>query len=326
MALIASFMMPCFNGSYFIARCSLASFFQRFLSISGTIRPARDALKDLNVAAHSFYHEEALEEDAAQEAFAFLTLVADSEDRVSLRFLLGFGSSTWLAGQYAKLRAYCEETGLSPREALDKLVANEISLSGTGKLQARYKTVTARLQTLRDRVGTDLVNELLPEGAEDTRLLRDSVMLIVKDYMRAGPMLERVRNLITRPEIPEDEDFVRIMSLQKSKGLTSKVVLVLGCIEGLVPFINSKETQAEQREILREQRRLFYVAMPRPTDILVLSSFVTIDIHLAYKIGARTRAGSSGMAHTVATRFLAELGPTAPVAKVGATWERGGYV
>ena len=83
---------------------------------------ARDALKDLNVAAHSFYHEEALEEDAAQEAFAFLTLVADSEDRVSLRFLLGFGSSTWLAGQYAKLRAYCEETGLSPREACTVIV------------------------------------------------------------------------------------------------------------------------------------------------------------------------------------------------------------
>jgi hypothetical protein len=49
----------------------------------------RDALNELDVAAHSFYHEEAPEEDAAQEAFAFLTLLADRDDRVSLRFLLG---------------------------------------------------------------------------------------------------------------------------------------------------------------------------------------------------------------------------------------------
>ena len=75
----------------------------------------RDALKSRGVAAHSFYHEEALEEDAAQETFALLTLLATPEDRVSLRFLLGFGSSTWLKGQYAKLRSYCEKNGISPR-------------------------------------------------------------------------------------------------------------------------------------------------------------------------------------------------------------------
>ena len=84
----------------------------------------RDALRDSNVASHSFYHEEALEEDAAQEAYAYLTLVADPEDRVSLRFLLGFGSSTWLAGQYAKLRSYCNQTGASPKAALDELLGN----------------------------------------------------------------------------------------------------------------------------------------------------------------------------------------------------------
>ena len=77
----------------------------------------RDALRVSEVAAHSFYHEEALEEHAAQEAYAFLTLAADPEDRVSLRFLLGYGSSTWLAGQYAKLRLYCNQTGFSPKAA-----------------------------------------------------------------------------------------------------------------------------------------------------------------------------------------------------------------
>jgi superfamily I DNA/RNA helicase len=125
--------------------------------------------------------------------------------------------------------------------------------------------------------------------------------------------------------MPEQSDFVRIMSLQKSKGLTSKVVIVLGCIEGLAPFIDADETPAEQQEILREQRRLFYVAMTRPSDILVLSSFVALDRHLAYKIGASTRFGLTLRARTIASRFLGQLGATTPAAKAGAAWEASGY-
>jgi superfamily I DNA/RNA helicase len=285
----------------------------------------RDALKNLNVAAHSFYHEEALEEDAAQEAFAFLTLLAAPEDRVSLRFLLGFGSTTWLAGQYTKLRSYCEETGVSPKEALDQLVGNKVSVAGSGKLVARYQEIVSRLETLHELAGEELVNQLFPDGLEDTKLLRDSVMLIIEDDLEAPAILERLRNLITQPEIPEDENFVRIMSLQKSKGLTSKAVIVLSCIEGLVPFIDPDETPAEQQEIEREQRRLFYVAMTRPRDILLLSSFTTIETSMAYKVGAKTLSGYGGPRRTVASRFLSELGPTTPTAKVGTAWAAGGF-
>ena len=127
----------------------------------------RDKLKNLEVAAHSYYHEEALEEDAAQEAFALLSLLATPEDRVSLRFLLGFGSTNWLAGQYAKLRAHCEGTGLSPKEVLDKLVASEIALPGTSKLATRYQLIATRLQGLSAVRGQELIDELFPEGSAE---------------------------------------------------------------------------------------------------------------------------------------------------------------
>lgn len=285
----------------------------------------RDALTAMAVNAHSFYHEEALEEEAAQEAFAFLTLLADPEDRVSLRFLLGFGSGTWLSGQYAKLWRYCDETGSSPKDALDELRAGELALPGTAKLLARYRQIASRLEELKDFKGETLVNELFPEGRKEAKLLRDSVMLIIEDEMEPSDMLDRVRNLITQPEMPEDENFVRIMSLQKSKGLTSKVVIVLGCIQGLVPFVDPKETPAEQREILQEQRRLFYVALTRPTDILVLSSFRSIEKRLAFKIGASVGLAIGGEARTIASRFFGELGPTTPPARAGTAWEASGY-
>jgi len=285
----------------------------------------RDALKDLHVAAHSFYHEEALEEDQAQEAFAYLTLLADQDDRVALRFLLGFGSGTWLAGQYAKIRNYSEQNGLSPRETLEILAKGEAILPGSAKLQGRYKSIASRLAALQGLTGIHLVDGLFPENVEETRLLRESITPIVQDDMEASAMLDRLRNLITQPEMPEDADFVRIMSLQKSKGLTSKAVIVTGCIEGLVPFIDADEPVAEQREIEREQRRLFYVAITRPTDILVISSFASIDRHLAHRIGAETIPGFSQQARTIASRFLAELGPTTPVNKTGTQWEGDGY-
>jgi ATP-dependent exoDNAse (exonuclease V) beta subunit len=72
-----------------------------------------------------------------------------------------------------------------------------------------------------------------------------------------------------------------------------------------------------RQELLREQRRLFYVAMTRPTDILVLSSFITIENHLAFKIGAKIQSGRRGQRRTIASRFFAELGPTTPPSRDG---------
>jgi superfamily I DNA/RNA helicase len=104
--------------------------------------------------------------------------------------------------------------------------------------------------------------------------------------MTPDKLFHRLRDLITQPEVPESEDFVRIMSLQKSKGLTSKAVIVLGCVEGLLPVTDPELSMAERVDLLQDQRRLFYVAVTRPTDMLMLSSFRTIQSALAFKIGA----------------------------------------
>jgi ATP-dependent DNA helicase UvrD/PcrA len=73
--------------------------------------------------------------------------------------------------------------------------------------------------------------------------------------------------------------------------------------------------------ILQEQRRLFYVALTRCTEILVVSSATQMARNFAWKIGARVVPGSSQYARTVASQFLDELGPSAPVAIPGANWQ-----
>jgi superfamily I DNA/RNA helicase len=129
-----------------------------------------------------------------------------------------------------------------------------------------------------------------------------------------------VTSVVTQPATPEEGEYVRVMSLHKSKGLTSKALIVAGCIEGLIPYLQQDWTPTELDTNIKEQRRLFYVAITRATDILVISSFATIERKLFHQIGARVRAGYEKQARTISSRFLGELGPWAPHPETGAGW------
>jgi DNA helicase II / ATP-dependent DNA helicase PcrA len=65
----------------------------------------RDQIRDREIPVHSFYHEEALEDKSAQRAFALLALLVDAEDRVALRWWLGYTlhrkARDFLCGPYA---------------------------------------------------------------------------------------------------------------------------------------------------------------------------------------------------------------------------------
>ncbi|MFN8764657.1 MAG: ATP-dependent helicase [Pirellulaceae bacterium] len=273
----------------------------------------RQKLLDANIAAHSFYHEEALEADEAREAFSFLSLVANPKDRVSLRYLLGCQSNSWLANQYKLIRQHCDTDGSHPWDVLEQLEAGTLVLGRTSEIVARFRQVKAKLTDLQGQELTDLVDRLFPEDKEWAQVIREMSLLGIDDLESAPDLLNHVRTKITQPEMPEAGAFARIMSLHKSKGLTAKAVIVCGCIEGLVPFRNDDVPAAEQQKNLREQRRLFYVAITRCTEFLAVSSFSTIESAVAFKIGAKT-AGRGTTVNTIASRFLGELGPQSPAA------------
>src|SRR5439155_12745859 len=98
----------------------------------------RDSLNNVAVAnlrlwaARSFFYEEALDEPEAQEGFTLLTLLSDPDDRVALRTWAGLGSATARTGGWSRIRAYCVNAGVAPREALAALAAGTITLPYTG--------------------------------------------------------------------------------------------------------------------------------------------------------------------------------------------------
>jgi superfamily I DNA/RNA helicase len=148
-----------------------------------------------------------------------------------------------------------------------------------------------------------------------------SALLATPQLEGTGDLFDRIKTHVTQPEMPEEGEFVRVMSLHKSKGLTSKIAIVAGCTQGLIPFQDKEQSPIEQDAILQEQRRLFYVAITRCTEVLVLSSAARMERQLAWKIGAQLQPGRSNVGSTIASQFIDELGPTAPAPRRGTDWE-----
>jgi len=290
----------------------------------------RDALNALGVFAHSFFHEEALEgnpkqldESGAQQAFTLLTLLADPEDRVALRCWCGFGSTSLRRGAWARLRQHCETSGDSLRAALVRLASGDLTIPHTGPLVERFRKLQQRLDELAGLRGQALVDALFPDDQEWANPIRSLAARLEGEDFDAKELREHLRIGITEPELPTDVDYVRVMSLHKSKGLTADLVAVVGCVEGLVPTLTGG-TPAEQAAALEEQRRLFYVAITRTRRVLILSSVTTLPRDLAYRMGARVGRGGRTHANTIASRFLDELGPSRPAAALGTSVVEGG--
>lgn len=282
----------------------------------------RDALVKKGIPCHSFFSEESLEEDEAQLAFTLLLLLVDNEDRVALRFWLGFGSQSWLENQYSTLREHCEITGDSPWKALVKVSKGKTDIHRIANVKKRFEELLGELEKIRGRSGEELVNKLFPKKKTWASALREAALADSASDMTPAAILERLRRMITQPEVPESSDFVRIMSLHKAKGLTAKVTIVLGAIQGLIPLLLEDGTPAEKEEVVKEHRRVFYVAITRATDILCVSSFRMLEKNLAYRMRVPTRSSSGAYGKVITSQFVNELGPHAPKVQQGVEWRR----
>ena len=133
---------------------------------------------------------------------------------------------------------------------------------------------------------------------------------------------------VTQDEVPQTPDFVRVMSLHKSKGLTSEAVFIAGAVDGVLPTIRSDEP-AKIAEATNEGRRLFYVAVTRAANELVVSSSLSMDLADANARGVRydkktiRRSGDRYVVKALASPYLIELGPSAPKNVTGQAWLRG---
>ena len=236
----------------------------------------RDALQALGVNAHSFFHEQALDEEEAKQAFALLTLLANPDDRVALRCWCGFGSPSMRKNAWARLRSHCRSSGRIAMGCVDQTRGRQLDHPPHGTADREIEGIRgassaslsastfARPSACGRHLPRQLASGQAPSAPWFTRQCKEA------RSMRNNSTRACARG-ITQPELPTDVDYVRVMSLHKSKGLTADLVAVVGCVEGLVPRLEG-DSPEEQDAKLEEQRRLFYVAVTRTTRVLILSS------------------------------------------------------
>lgn len=272
----------------------------------------RDEINAKGIPVRSFFNEQALDREDSQERFTLLNLLAKPLDRVALRCYLGFSSHNGLPGAYARLRQYCEQNNEHPRQVLEQLSADVLQLPGMTRLVLRFELLEREINDLRNRTGADFVQAWLPPANTDLDELRAMALQVLRSTTDPQKIFEELRYLITQPELPESPDSVRVMSLHKSKGLTARLVAVAGCVQGVTPHLDDDATPAERERQLQEQRRLFYVAITRTSESLIISAPLFIDIHTASRIRALARRRHGGNIETIFTPFYDEFGSEAP--------------
>lgn len=291
--------------------------------------PIYNALTKIGVPTRSYYSESELDHDDARRSFALLVLLANRQDRVALRWLVGIDGNNWNEAGYRRIREHCELTGLSPWEVMAALAAGTLSLPYTQRVVASFLEVVQELSALEALSGVaEVVDQLFPDGSDHMREVRE-IALEVLESIEVGDwkgLADGLTSAIAQPEIPMEIEDVRIMSLHKSKGLSAPVTLIAGCVEGLLPRPPDDElTASEKKEHLEEQRRLFYVGITRVAAVpgegkpgtLLITYSQEMPLGDALSAGISPAGRAYGTARLIASRFIRELGPAAPRAVTG---------
>lgn len=284
--------------------------------------PIHAALQERGIPSKSYYQESELDSEIAQERLAILKLFVNRGDRIALRWLLGIGKQHFRANAYARLRTHCEKTGISPWDALLALADGKISIPYSGQLLQRFHAIQNELHYLEEQTSvTDFVNRWLRTEFADAGELRVLVASLMTGVKTPDELLVQIVEAVSQSEIPPDVTEVRIMSLHKSKGLSSPIVVVAGCVDGLLPAEPDKGTPAAERHAhLEEQRRLFYVGITRVKAApksnrpgkLLLTGSRTMTLADAMQSGIKPAGVGYGVVVLHQSRFISELGANAP--------------
>ncbi|MDA0737120.1 MAG: ATP-dependent helicase, partial [Bacteroidetes bacterium] len=295
----------------------------------------RDLLLTACIPVKSYFRESVINKAHVQRSFSLMNFLAQPEDKISLRFLLGFNSTDYRRNQYSRLLKVATERNQSVKEILDSILRTEIPETNLRSIVATYRSIVTDISNLKNAIIDDPLNGYHnffitnPEQDNDYYEL-DQVYRKVLEEIGTESIEEDENNFdtwfkeimqsmletIALPDTPENIDHVRIMSLHSSKGLSAKLVILTSMIDQLIPFLSNANEPGLRDSDIEEARRLFYVAITRckaSNDYdgrLVISSFLSIPGVEASPMGIS--ANTRGFLRTMSSRFVTEFGAIAP--------------
>lgn len=291
--------------------------------------PIFQRLVEDGIPVRSYYAEAELDAEEAQLKFGLLKLFVNRNDRVALRWLLGLGSDNWRASAYRRIRERCDADNSSPWQVLSDIADGNYAIPHVGPLVVRFKEIRDELDEFEQYPDIHaVIDHIFPDDFEGTRELRKVSLAVLEELGEENRVrfLSELVSAIATPEVPSEIADVRIMSLHKSKGLSAPVTVIAGCVEGLLPMRPDPNLSAQARTAyLEEQRRLFYVGISRvkaspgngQPGTLILTYSQQMPLATAMGAGISPAGINYGTATLNASRFIADLGPSAPLPVAG---------
>ncbi|HTK21672.1 MAG TPA: ATP-dependent helicase [Mucilaginibacter sp.] len=284
--------------------------------------------------AKSYFRESLINSESVKRAYSLLNYLANPEDLISIRYLLGHGSQDFRKNQYDRLIQAAGERQIGVKALLDNLLEGKERISGITTIVKQYEALITDLSALKTKIiesPLEAFQSFFVKSKEDEEdfyelgqiykaavaEIEDADLTTDEGYSKwLHSFFNTFQELIVMPEIPENIDHIRIMSLHASKGLSAKLVIMPSMIDNLMPFVRPELTSDQQAAMIEEQRRLFYVAITRCKSSeefdgrLIISSFLSIRGVEAARMGIP--ANPKPDLRTRSTRFLREFGTTAP--------------
>lgn len=268
-------------------------------------------LTALGVKAQTCFSDVVLNNKLAQEGYAYLNLLHNNNDAISLRVLLGIDSADRRKGAYERIRKHCFTSGDSVTETLSKLQSGQLAIPFTNSLVERYQIISQKLQTLSTLTLPDVIAQLFPDDVEEVTELRKLALTSLEEASDIHELYNKVNTEIVQPELPATNESVLVLTLHKAKGLTAKMVVIVNCLEGCIPYVGEYDSDEDKQKDLAEQERLFFVALTRTTNILIISS--TAIMRRGDVARMSVTAGTGWFwSETQPSHFIDMLGPKAP--------------
>ncbi len=235
------------------------------------------------------------ERKEVRDALAYLRLLANPEDVVSLRRILnvpkrGIGDRAEacidaLASRErisfpAALRRCEEAYGIATRSLTQVKAFNDLIESLATLVEAGTGPSTV-LEAILEQTGYLHELEVSTDPQDETRIENlGELVAVAREYEEANPdgtvagFLERVALVADSDQLPDPDDpegenggQVTLMTLHTAKGLEFPVVFLTGCEDGIFPHMRSLGDPVE----LAEERRLAYVGITRAQERLYVT-------------------------------------------------------
>ena len=250
------------------------------------------------------------ERKEVKNLLGYLRLIVNLKDTISLRRVINFPPR----GIGLKTVDKCVLQATKDKKELFDVLNNPEPINIRGKQGESLVNFHNLIKKYNDLLTKINASELVRALVDETEILKYykrqdtiedqeryanvmEVLNSVDEFMERNPgsllhdFLEEVSLLTDIDEWNEDENHVTMMTVHSSKGLEFPVVFVTGLEDGLFPLSGA----LSERNLMEEERRLFYVALTRAQQM----------VYLLYAT-ERRRTGSDSWAGLV-SRFVREI-------------------